>query len=203
MRSFVMTLGQTVFTLSMYCIAIVCFGIALMPGLYLYFTVYQVTASTVLLWRCFFLGLTVAAGFFLFGFSLIFLAGTIRMGFRLRLKEGTHRMFSLQALKWAFMGCLYLLIYYTFIDFLLLTPFANILLRMLGVRLGRNVQINSKFIFDASLLEIGDGTVIGGDSVIQCHSVERGLIIETEKSTHRQECYHWCSFDYYARLYDW
>ena len=54
------------------------------------------------------------------------------------------------------------MIHYTFIDFILLTPFANLLFRMLGARLGRNVQFNSKDVYDASLLEIGDNTVVGG-----------------------------------------
>ncbi|MBI4846405.1 MAG: hypothetical protein HY810_08065 [Candidatus Omnitrophica bacterium] len=86
-------------------------------------------------------------------------------------------MYSPQALKWAFIGSLYLMISYTFVDFILLTPFSNLLFRLLGVKLGKNVQFNSKFIFDASLLEIGDNTVVGGGAIIIGHIVERGKLI--------------------------
>jgi acetyltransferase-like isoleucine patch superfamily enzyme len=47
---------------------------------------------------------------------------------------------------------------------------------MLGAKIGKNVQINSKFIFDASLLEIGDNAVIGGGAIIIAHQVERGML---------------------------
>ena len=43
--------------------------------------------------------------------------------------------------------------------------------------MGRNVQINSSFCADLSLLEIGDGAVIGGHSTVICHSFERGKLI--------------------------
>lgn len=56
------------------------------------------------------------------------------------------------------------------------TPFANLLQRILGAKLGKNVQINSKFVFDASLLEIGDNTLVGGGAIIIRHVVERGVL---------------------------
>jgi acetyltransferase-like isoleucine patch superfamily enzyme len=86
-------------------------------------------------------------------------------------------MFSWEALKWAFISSLYLMIHYTFIDFILLTPFSNLLFRLLGAKLGKNVQFNSKYVFDASLLEIGDNTVIGGGAIINGHIVERTKLI--------------------------
>src|SRR4030042_5353348 len=85
-------------------------------------------------------------------------------------------MFSAEAAKWALISSLYLMINFTFIYFILLTPFANWLLAMLGAKVGKNVQINSKFIFDATLLTIGDNTVIGGGAIIIGHQVERGRL---------------------------
>ena len=46
----------------------------------------------------------------------------------------------------------------------------------------KNVQLNTININDPWLLEIGDGSVIGGGSSINCHTVERGnLILEKVK----------------------
>ena len=122
------------------------------------------------------MGSTLALGYFLFGVTLILLVGGFRTLFFLRLKEGNHPLLSFEALKWAFIGSLYLIINFTFIDFVLLTPFANLLFRLLGAKLGKNVQFNSKYVYDATLLEIGDNTVIGGGAIIIGHIVERGVL---------------------------
>lgn len=176
MKSFLITVFQLVFSLIMYAMGVIYFGIALAPGIFLFFKVWNSTIAVSLLVRCIALGMAAAGGYFLFGFTLIILAGLTRAVFRLRLKEGNYRILSWQALQWAFLGSLYLMIQFTFVDFILLTPFVNFFLKLLGAKLGKNVQINSKFIADATLLEIGDNTVIGGGAVIIGHVMERGVL---------------------------
>ena len=171
------TLTQLLFTFGMYFMGCVFFGAAMVPGLAILWNVWHTTVDTPLLPRFFYLGFSLALGYFLFGLALIALVGGFRTLFRIRLKEGTHEMFSPEAMKWAFISSLYLMIHYTFIDFILLTPFANLLFRLLGAKLGKNVQFNSKYVFDASLLEIGDNSVIGGGAIINGHIVERGKLI--------------------------
>lgn len=170
------TIGQLLFSLFMYAVAAVLFGAALIPGVALFLKAWNVSQTYNPLLRLFCLGTAIAIGYFLFGFMLILLIGGFRTVFRFRLREGNHPLFSIQALKWAFMGSLYLMINLTFVDFILLTPFANLLFRLLGARLGKNVQINSKYVYDATLLEIGDNTVIGGGAIIIGHIVERGVL---------------------------
>lgn len=171
------TIAQLLFSLAMYAMGAVFFGAALVPGLALVMKVWGGSAHVEPAARLFFLGISMALGYFLFGLTLIVLVGLFRVIFNLRLKEGNYPVFSLETFKWAFIGSLYLMIHYTFIDFILLTPFANLLFRLLGAKLGKNVQFNSKFVFDASLLEIGDNTVVGGGAIINCHIVERGKLI--------------------------
>jgi len=176
MKAVLATIFQAVFSLAMYSMAVVFFGISLAPGVALFIRVWPAALNFSLPLRCVFLGMSVAAGYFLFGLTLVLLVGGFRVLFRFRLKEGRYPLFSLPAIKWAFISSLYLMIQFTFIDFLLLTPFANLLFRLLGVKLGKGVQINSKFIFDATLLEIGDNTVVGGGAIIIGHVVERGRL---------------------------
>jgi len=176
MKSFLISLGQLLFALLMYVLATIYFGLSLIPGIALVFKAWQAGLDALPLARFALLGFAAAGGYFLFGLTLIVLAGLTRTVLCIRLKEGAYPMFSLQALKWAFVSSLYLLINFTFIDFILLTPFANLMLRMLGAKLGKNVQINSKHVYDATLLEIGDNTVIGGNAVVIAHVVERGRL---------------------------
>jgi hypothetical protein len=44
----------------------------------------------------------------------------------------------------------------------------------MGANIGCNVQINSSYCADLSVLELGDGAVIGGHATVICHSFERG-----------------------------
>lgn len=176
MKSILITVGQLIFTIVMYILTIFYFGLALIPGVALLFKSWQAGQGMGPIARYALIGFSLAAGYFLFGLTLILLAGLTRTIFGLRLREGIHPIFSWQALKWAFVNSLYLMINFTFIDFVLLTPFANLLQRLLGAKLGKNVQINSKFVFDATLLEIGDNTVVGGDAIIIGHVVERGRL---------------------------
>jgi hypothetical protein len=176
MKSFLITLVQLVFSLIMYAMGTVFFGISLVPSLFLVFKTWQFVQPFNMVLKYFIFGMSISAGFIVFGLTLLVVIGLTRTMLFIRLKEGNHAMFSMQAVKWAFVSTMYLLINFTFMDFVLLTPFANLLLRLLGAKLGKNVQINSKFIFDATLLEIGDNTVIGGGAIVIGHIVERGIL---------------------------
>ncbi len=170
------TIAQILFALFMYATGAVFFGAAMVPGLSLLFSVWEATVTTPLFLRLFLVGTTLALGYFLFGLTLVLLVGLFRIIFRLKLKEGAYALFSWESIKWAFLSSLYNMIQYTFIDFILVTPFSNLLFRLLGAKLGKNVQFNSKYVFDASLLEIGDNTVVGGGAIIDCHMVEHGRL---------------------------
>lgn len=176
MQVILITLGQLIFSLSMFAMGIFYFGAALTPGAALLLNVWRNTQSVDLWHRCFYLGLAASAAYFIFGLTLILLVGLTRTLLFLRLKEGNYPIFSLQSMKWAFISTLYLLINLTFVDFILLTPFVNVLLRLMGAKLGKNVQINSKNVYDATLVEIGDNTLVGGGAIIIGHIVERGIL---------------------------
>ncbi|MDP2653445.1 MAG: DapH/DapD/GlmU-related protein [Candidatus Omnitrophota bacterium] len=176
MKYLLTVLTQVLFTLTMYVMGSAFFGAALVPGLALFFKVWAWTGSMEMLPRLFLLGASLAMGYFLFGFTLIILVGLFRSVLNIRLKEGNHPIFSFEAMKWAFVSSLYLMINFTFIDFILLTPFANLLFRLLGAKLGKNVQFNSRHVYDATLIEIGSNTVVGGGAIILGHIVERGLL---------------------------
>ena len=176
MKWFLTVLVQLLFAVFMYVMGSIFFGAALVPALALFLKVWHGTLAMAPLVRLFCVGTTLALGYFIFGLMLIVLVGLFRTILQLKLKEGTHPLSSIESMKWAFMSSLFLMIHYTFIDFILLTPFANLLFRLLGAKLGKNVHFNSKYVFDATLLEIGDNTVIGGGAIINCHIIERNSL---------------------------
>lgn len=168
---------QMIFTLLLYGIGIVVIWISIFPGILLCFNIWDASVGLVLGWRVLSLCVGIAAAYFIYGICLIFTVGLFRWVFRLNFKEGEYSLQSLGALKWALANSLVLVVSNTFMDFILLTPFINIFYRLMGAKLGRNVQINSKYCADLGMLEIGDRSVIGGHATVIGHSFERGRLI--------------------------
>ncbi|MBD3246686.1 MAG: hypothetical protein GF333_06695 [Candidatus Omnitrophica bacterium] len=177
MKGFVNTAGQMIFTLVLYAFGVVILGLSIFPGVMLCVKVWGVAAAGILPARVLFLCLAMTTAYFIAGFCLMLLVGIIRIVFRLSLKEGEYPLYSFGAMKWAFINSLVLVVSNVFMDFILLTPFVNAFYRLMGAKLGVNVQINSKYCADLSLLEIGDEAVIGGHATVIGHSVERGRLI--------------------------
>ena len=161
----------------LYALAAALLGCAAWPGALLCLRVWTATAAWIPWWRVLVICICAAGAYFLFGFLLIGLAGVMRVACRLRLAEGEYAMASAGALRWFIANGLQTLVTVAFMDFILLTPFASCFLRVLGAKVGRRVQINSKYCADASLLEIEDDAVIGGHATVIGHSFERGRLI--------------------------
>ncbi|MBI4970212.1 MAG: hypothetical protein HZC17_00010 [Candidatus Omnitrophica bacterium] len=176
-KTILIVFTQIVFTLLLYLLGIVMLGLAMYPGVLFCLFIWQKSAGFEIAYRLLALCFGSVAGYFIFGFVLMAIVGLIRFIFRLNLKEGEYPMFSLASAKWALANSLQLIVSIVFMDFILLTPFANLFFRLLGTKMGKHVQINSKFCADLSLLEIGDYSVIGGHSTVICHSFERGKFI--------------------------
>ncbi|MEI8011926.1 MAG: DapH/DapD/GlmU-related protein [Candidatus Omnitrophota bacterium] len=157
-------------------------GAAMAPALAALLNFIHVSADWLGFQRALALGIGIAAGFFFFGLTLMLLVGLLNMILGLRLKEGSFGFKDGELFKWFFLNALVQAVKAFFMDFMLLTPFANLFYRMMGAKLGLNVQINSKNVADLSLLEIGDNTVIGGNATVICHLFERkGLKLKKVK----------------------
>ncbi|MBI4597713.1 MAG: hypothetical protein HY737_04835 [Candidatus Omnitrophica bacterium] len=117
------------------------------------------------------------AAYFLYGFTLVGITGGLRGALRLRLREGAHPLMSAEAAAWGISIALRSPVSITFLSFLLLTPFAPLFYRLMGARIGRDVQINTKSCADPLLLEIGEGSVIGGHATIVSHAFEHHQLV--------------------------
>jgi acetyltransferase-like isoleucine patch superfamily enzyme len=58
-----------------------------------------------------------------------------------------------------------------------MTFFAETFFRICGMRLGRGARINTFLIMDPYLIEIGAGSLIGGDACLAPHVYEGGFLI--------------------------
>ena len=167
---------QPILTILFIFIACIVYGLSLFPS-FVFFN-YVIEQSELLNINLKFLiyGISLALSFFIFGISLIILVGLIVRFLPIKTKPGIYKLNSIETIKWGICGAFLKLVNLAFLDFI--TPtFLNILyFRLIGTKIGKNVQINSININDPWLLEIGDDTVIGGSASINCHTVESGKL---------------------------
>lgn len=180
MKKWLMIVMQGLLTLCLYALGVVLIGLALVPSVLIVLsTVNQFSMMETMLWQAVSLSMALVIGYFCFGFSLMLVIAITRFIFNLKLIEGTHRLGSLESIKWFVSNALFLSVRIFFIDFILLTPFAVIFFKMMGAKVGHGTQINSKNIADLSLLDIGDDVVIGGNATVIAHIFEaKGLILK-------------------------
>jgi acetyltransferase-like isoleucine patch superfamily enzyme len=176
-KSLYATITQLLCTIFLYSVGALIMAMAVLPAILLVHYVWGSVLSYPYVLKFFLISLSLVLGFFIYGFSLILILGLFRIVFRLNLKEGEYRIASPGIYRWMFINGLYMIASITFMDFIMLTPFSIIFFRLMGAKIGKNVQINSKKCFDLSLIEIGDNVVIGGYATIMCHSFERGRLI--------------------------
>src|SRR4030095_1245089 len=122
-------------------------------------------------------GLLLAACYFTYGLSIIVIAPTINFIFGGRLKPYRGSMGPLAALRWYVHCTMTLVVRYSFLEFVTPSPFSQLYYRLMGMKIGRNVTLNSTAIADPSLIELEDGATIGGSPHILAQYTHGGLLV--------------------------
>lgn len=167
---------QVAFTLCMYFLGACLFAGAVLPTYLLFFHLWSSIGPQTILQKAFILAVGTGFGYFIFGSVLMVETILCRFIFRFKLKEGEYSLFSVESFKWVFVNSMILIVKFTFMDFIKATPFLPFYYRCMGAKVGKGVLINSKDIGDVSLLEVGDGTVVGGEVVVIAHIAEGGKL---------------------------
>jgi non-ribosomal peptide synthetase-like protein len=176
---------QVVLTLLLFAEAIAILGVALAPAVALFGWV-EVRLPPGGTARALGLGLALAAGYFAFGLTLLAVVPVARrVTFARGTPVGRFPYFSIGAWQWASYNALTLMVRFTFVNWIRVTPLLPLYHRLMGARIGRRVQINTAVVADQNLIEIGDDTVVGGDVTLVCHSAERGHLVTAPVSIGR------------------
>jgi acetyltransferase-like isoleucine patch superfamily enzyme len=176
-RQRILTPLQVVVTMALYVEASLIFGLAAFPAVesWLWLERHLDFQGPLRI-----LALTIAgtAGYFIFGLALVLVLPAARWATGcFGTPVGRFRYPSILAWRWASYNALTLMLRFSFIHWLRLTPLLNLYHRLMGMRLGARVQINTAVVADQNLISIGDDTVIGGDVTLVAHVAERGHIV--------------------------
>lgn len=170
---------QVVMTLGLYVELSVLAGIAAAPGIWVFWRVEALAAAAGVgtAARAVALGTGGFLGYFTFTLALTVVTGVFRRLTFAGTPLGRFPYYSMKGIQWASYNALILLVRYACINWMRVTPFIVVFHRLMGMRIGRRVQINTAVISDSNLIEIGDDTVIGGDVTLVAHAAERGNLV--------------------------
>lgn len=159
-------------------LAILAAGLALGVAAGLFSEVFApALAGVTSVWRYPLTGLALAASYFTYGLTLLLVAPALNLVLGGRLKPYRGSAVSLAALRWYVHCTLTLVVRYSFLEFVTPSPFAQLYYRLMGMKIGRHVTINSTAIADPSLIEMEDGVTIGGTASIMAHYAQGGYLV--------------------------
>jgi hypothetical protein len=170
-------LSFVVFLSPFVALAGICIGVSLVPGIYMYRWIDVWSGD----WPPFFhtvaLGCALAFAFLSYGFTIIFVVPLVNFLMPFRVRPWRGSWFSVQSVPWYIHNALTYIVRYTFLDFLTPTPFNLLFYRMMGMKIGKGVVINTTNISDPCLITIEDYVTIGGSATLFAHYGQKGYLI--------------------------
>ena len=159
-------------------LAILAAGLSLGVAAWLFGEVFApALAGVTSFWHYPLTGLALAASYFTYGLTLLLVAPALNLVLGGRLRPYRGSAVSLAALRWYVHCTLTLVVSYSFLEFVTPSPFAQLYYRLMGMKIGRHVTINSTAIADPSLIEMEDGVTIGGSASIMAHYGQGGYLV--------------------------
>jgi hypothetical protein len=180
LESFMRTFRNFAFTLILAPITVLyifCIGVSLTPGITLFNAVDSWTQGLNPFIRNMCFGFSLAAGFCLYGLTLIFVVPAVNKLLPLKVKPQRSTWYSLSVVPWYYHNALTYLARYTFLDFITPTPLNKLFYQMMGMKIGKGTIINTSNISDPCLIEIGDYVTIGGSATLVGHYGMKGILI--------------------------
>jgi hypothetical protein len=161
----------------LYIIAIAAMGISATPSVYLFNFILDNFRDLPTVFYYFSIGCGLITGYFLYGFTLIFVVPIFNFLMPFRLKPFRGGYYSLASVPWYFHNAFTYIVRYTFLEFITPTPLNILFYRMMGMKIGKNVHLNTTNISDPCLIEIEDKVTIGGSVHIIAHYATKGYLI--------------------------
>ena len=152
-------------------------AISLIPAVYVFTITQASSANWAPFYHYFAVAMSLAIGFLLYGLTLILVVPLINFLLPFKTQPWRGSWFSLQAIPWYIHNALTQLARYSFLDHVTPTPINILFYRLMGMKIGKGVIINTSNISDPGLITIGDYVTIGGSATIFAHYGQKGYLI--------------------------
>lgn len=154
-----------------------CLAMALVPSIYLFHFILDSTATWPQFLHYTAMGFAIALGYLTYGVCLIFIVPFMNKILPLKVKPWKGIWYSVQTIPWYIHNALTYLVRYTFLEFVTPTPLNLLFYRMMGMKIGKGVVINTTNISDPCLITIEDYVTVGGSAHIFAHYGQKGILI--------------------------
>lgn len=158
-------------------IYIICLSIALTPGVLIFQKFYDLSLGFSALEHAFMCALAFACGIICFWLTLIFIIPIFNLPLLPFVKPQKGTWYSLNVIPWYYHNALTQLARYTVLDFVTPTPLNLVFYRLMGMKIGKGVVINTSSISDPCLITLEDYVTIGGSATVFAHYGMKGYLI--------------------------
>jgi len=158
-------------------LSILCLSISITPSIVFFRWIYGVSTQYGMISSSFMLGFGLVFSYLLYGFTVILVAPAINFILPLRLKAWRGSWHSIQTIPWYVHNALTYLVRYTFLEFFTPTPFNILFYRLMGMKIGKGVVINTTNISDPCMITLGDYVTIGGSATLIGHYGQKGFLV--------------------------
>jgi hypothetical protein len=171
------TAGFILFLFPIIFVFILCIGVALTPGIMLFQWAGSVTSDYPFILKAFCYGLCGGGAFISFILTLIFVVPLANLPCLPFVKAYRGAWFSIESIPWYYHNALTYLVRYTVLDFLTPSPLNILFFKMMGMKIGKGVMINSSNISDPCLIRLDDYVTVGGSAYMMAHYGMKGFLI--------------------------
>jgi len=154
-----------------------CLGVSAAPGMLVFETVKEWTLTWPALFKYTALGTAFSFGYLVYGLVLIFVVPAVNFLFPFKVRAFRGPWYSLPAVPWYVHNALTYMVRYTFLEFVTPTPLNLLFYRMMGMKVGKGVVINTTHISDPCMITIEDYVTVGGSATIFGHYGQKGYLI--------------------------
>ncbi len=171
------TVAYLFILLTMIGVYILAIGSALFPGVMIFKMINSATAEWHFIFRSLAQALSLGMAYLCYGLTIIFIVPFFNFLNPFKLRPYRAPWFSNQSIAWSTHNALNHIVRYTFLDFITPSPLNILYFRMMGMKVGKGVIINSSNISDPCLIIIEDYVTIGGSVTIFAHYAQKGFVV--------------------------
>ncbi len=158
-------------------VCVFCLAVALTPGVIILQWVGLHVAEYSLVIKSFCYASSLALGFLAFILTLITIVPIMNFPIIAFVKPNRGAWFSVESMPWYYHNALTYLVRYTILDLITPSPLNLLFFKMMGMKIGKGVLLNTSNISDPCLIVLEDYVTIGGSVYMMAHYGMKGFLI--------------------------
>lgn len=171
------TIAFILFLLPLVLLYVMILGFSITPAIYLFQKANIWVEGYSLFIKSLCYGMCAGAGFISFILCLIFIVPIFNAPLIPFVRPYRGAWYSLESIPWYYHNALTYLVRYTILEFLTPSPLNILFFKMMGMKIGKNVVINTSNISDPCLIQLDDYVTIGGSAFMMAHYGMKGYLI--------------------------